>query len=74
MLECPDHKYDEGKISGFVLHGLVYTHECALLVSFCIHDAKKIPVDALGTLRNTGTHVFVSPKCDKRLGYAKYRI
>jgi hypothetical protein len=28
-------------------------------------------VDALGTLRNTGIHVFVSPKCGKRLGYAR---
>jgi hypothetical protein len=35
---------------------------------------RKIPVDALGTLRNTGIHAFVSPKCGKRLGYARYRI
>jgi hypothetical protein len=35
---------------------------------------RKILVDALGTLRNTGIHVFVSPKCGKILGYARYRI
>jgi hypothetical protein len=33
----------EGKTSGSVLHGLVYAHECALLVNFSIHDAKKNP-------------------------------
>jgi hypothetical protein len=47
-------KDHEGKTSGSVMHGLVYAHECTLLVNFCIHDAKKILVDALGTLRNTG--------------------
>jgi hypothetical protein len=51
-LEC--HDYHEGKTSGSVLHGLVYAHECALLVNFYFHDAKKVPVDALGTLRTTG--------------------
>jgi hypothetical protein len=71
MLWSQDH---EGKTSGSVLHGLVYAHECALLVNFHIHDAKKIPVDALGTLRNTRIHAFVSPKCGKRLGYARYQI
>jgi hypothetical protein len=35
---------------------------------------RKIPVDALGTLRNTGIHVFVIPKCGKRLGYTRYQI
>jgi hypothetical protein len=35
---------------------------------------RKISVDALGTLRNTGIHVFISPKCGKRLGYSRYRI
>jgi hypothetical protein len=35
--------------------GLVYAHECALLVTFRVYDAKKILVDALGTLRTTGT-------------------
>jgi hypothetical protein len=35
---------------------------------------RKIPVDALGTLRNNGIHVFVSPKYSKRLGYARYQI
>jgi hypothetical protein len=35
---------------------------------------RKIPVDALGTLRNIGIHVLLSPKCGKRLGYGRYRI
>jgi hypothetical protein len=43
MLECHGRKDCEGKTSGSILHGLVYAHECALLVSFCIHDMKKIP-------------------------------
>jgi hypothetical protein len=74
MLECHGRKDHEGKTSGFILHGLVYAHECALLVNLCIHDTKKIPVDALGTLRNIGIHAFVSPKCSKNLGYARYQI
>jgi hypothetical protein len=74
MLECRGRKDHEGKISGFVLHSLVYAHEYALLVIYHIHDMKKISVDALGTLRNTGIHAFVSPKCGKKLGYARYRI
>jgi hypothetical protein len=74
MLECRGRKDHEGKTSGSVLYGLVYAHECALLVSFRIHDTKKIPMDALGTLRNTGIHAFESLKCGKRLGYARYRI
>jgi hypothetical protein len=45
----------EGKTPGSVLCGLVYAPECALLVTFCVYDVKKIPVDALGTLRTTGT-------------------
>jgi hypothetical protein len=73
-LECCGRKDHEGKTSGSVLHGLVYTYECALLVNFHIHDMKKIPVDALGTLRNSEIHAFVSPKCGKRLGYARHRI
>jgi hypothetical protein len=63
MLEycgCKDH---EGKTSGSILHGLVFTHECTLLVNLCIHDMKKIPVDALGTLRNTEIYALISPKC-----------
>jgi hypothetical protein len=48
-------KDHEGKTPGSVLCGLVYAPECALLVTFRVYDAKKIPVDALGTLRNTGT-------------------
>jgi hypothetical protein len=40
-LECRGHKGHEGKTSGSVLHGLVYTHECALLVKFRIHDTKE---------------------------------
>jgi hypothetical protein len=35
---------------------------------------RKIPMDALGILRNTGIHVLVSPGCGKRLGYARYQI
>jgi hypothetical protein len=45
-----------------------------VLVNFRIHDMNKISVDALGTLRNTGIHAFVSPKCGKKLGYARYQI
>jgi hypothetical protein len=48
--------YHEGKTLGSVLCGLVYAHECALLVLICVNDAKKILVDALGTLKTTGTH------------------
>jgi hypothetical protein len=47
--------YREGKTPGSVLCGLVYAHEYALLVIICVYDAKKILVDALGTLRTTGT-------------------
>jgi hypothetical protein len=45
----------EGKTLGSVLCGLVYAPRCALLVTFCVYNAKKILVDALGTLRTTGT-------------------
>jgi hypothetical protein len=48
-------KDHEGKTPGSVLFGLVYAPECTLLVTFCVYDVKKIPVDALGTLRITGT-------------------
>jgi hypothetical protein len=48
-------KDHEGKTPGSVLCGLVYAPKCALLVTFCVYDTKKIPVDALGTLGNTGT-------------------
>jgi hypothetical protein len=47
--------YREGKTPGSILCGLVYAHECALLVIICVFDVKKILVDALGTLRTTGT-------------------
>jgi hypothetical protein len=47
--------YREGKTPGSILCGLVYAHECALLVIIRVYDAKKILVDALGTLRTTGT-------------------
>jgi hypothetical protein len=47
--------YREGKTLGSVLCGLVYAHECALLVIICVYDAKKILVDTLGTLRTTET-------------------
>jgi hypothetical protein len=46
----------EGKTLGSVLCGLVYAHGCALLVCIRVYDAKKILVDALGTLRITGIH------------------
>jgi hypothetical protein len=45
----------EGKTLGSVLCGLVYAPGCALLVTFHVYDAKKILVDALGTLRTTRT-------------------
>jgi hypothetical protein len=48
--------YREGKTPGSVLCGLVYTHGCALLEIICVNDAKKILVNALGTLRTTGIH------------------
>jgi hypothetical protein len=47
--------YHEGKTPGSILSGLVYAHGCALLVCIHVYDAKKILVDALGTLRTTGT-------------------
>jgi hypothetical protein len=47
--------FREGKTAGSVLCGLVYAYECALLVLIRVYDAKKILVDALGTLRTTGT-------------------
>jgi hypothetical protein len=47
--------YREGKTPGSILCGLVYTPGCALLVTFRVYDAKKILVDALGTLKTTGT-------------------
>jgi hypothetical protein len=54
----------------------VLNHLCTVKFreNFRIHDAKKIPMDTLDTLRNTGIHAFVSPKYGKRLGYARYRI
>jgi hypothetical protein len=48
--------YHEGKTPGSVLCGLVYAHGCALLVCIRVNDAKKILVDALGTLRITRIH------------------
>jgi hypothetical protein len=47
--------YCEGKTPGSILCGLVYAHECTLLVIIHVYDVKKILVDALGTLRTTGT-------------------
>jgi hypothetical protein len=47
--------YREGKTLGSILCGLVYAYGCALLVVIRVYDAKKILVDALGTLRNTRT-------------------
>jgi hypothetical protein len=48
--------YREGKTLGSVLCGLVYAHGSALLEIIHVNDAKKILVDALGTLRTTGIH------------------
>jgi hypothetical protein len=48
--------YHEGKTPGSVLCGPVYAHGCALLELIRVYDAKKILVDALGTLRTTGIH------------------
>jgi hypothetical protein len=64
----------EGKNLGSVQHGQVYVHECALLVNFCIHDTKKNPGGRTGYPEKYWNHVFVSPKCGKRLGYARYGI
>jgi hypothetical protein len=67
-------KNREGKTSGSVLHGVVYAHECALLVNIHIYDAKKNPSGRTGYPKKYWNPVFVSPKCGKRLGYARYRI
>jgi hypothetical protein len=48
--------YHEGKTPGSILCGPVHAHGCALLVCIRVYDAKKILVDALGTLRTTGIH------------------
>jgi hypothetical protein len=45
----------EGKTPGSILCSLVYAPGCALLVTFRVYDVKKIPVDALSTLRTTET-------------------
>jgi hypothetical protein len=46
----------EDKTPRSVLCGPVYAHGCALLVCIRVFDAKRILVDALGTLRTTGIH------------------
>jgi hypothetical protein len=51
MSEYHGRKAHEGKTLGSVLHSLVVAHQGALLVNFRIHDTKKIPMDALGTLK-----------------------
>jgi hypothetical protein len=48
--------YHEGKTPGSILCGPVYAHGCALLVLIRVYDAKKILVNALGTLRTTEIH------------------
>jgi hypothetical protein len=56
--DANDLNYKHGllhKTLGSVLCGLVDAHECTLLVIICVYDAKNIQVDALGTLRTTGT-------------------
>jgi hypothetical protein len=67
-------KDHEGKTSGSILHGLVYAHKCALLVNFRVYDAKKNPSGRTGYPENYWNLVFVSPKCGKILGYARYQI
>jgi hypothetical protein len=67
-------KNHEGKTSGSVLHCLVYAHECALLVNFRIHDARKNPDGRTGYLEKYWNPIFVSPKCGKKLDYARYQI
>jgi hypothetical protein len=67
-------KDHEGKTLGFVLHGLVHAHKCALLMDFRIHDAKKNAGGRTGYPKNYWNPIFVSPKCGKRLGYARYQI
>jgi hypothetical protein len=74
MFECCGRKDHKGKISGSILHGLVYTHECALLVNFCIHDTKKNSGGRTGYPKNYWNPVFVSPECGKRLGCTTYQI
>jgi hypothetical protein len=67
-------KDHEGKTSRSVLHGLVYAYECALLVNFRIHDAMKNLDGRTRYPEKYWNPVFVSPKCGKRLGYARYQI
>jgi hypothetical protein len=67
-------KDHEGKTSGSILYGLVYAHKCALLVNFRIHNAKKNSGGRTGYLEKYWNPIFVSPKCGKRLDYARYRI
>jgi hypothetical protein len=52
MSRCHDRKGHEDKSPGSILCGLVPAQQCALLVFFRILDMKKIPADALGTLKN----------------------
>jgi hypothetical protein len=74
MFECRGHKDHEGKTPGSILHGLLYGHECALLVNLYIHNTKKNPGGRTGYPKNYWNPVFVSPKGGKRLGYARYQI
>jgi hypothetical protein len=69
VLECRGRKDHEGKTPGSILHGLVYAHECALLVNFCIHNTNKIPVDTLGTLRPCSVHAEPIPRWNNPLEY-----
>jgi hypothetical protein len=59
--------YHEGKTPGSNLCGPVYAHGCALLELIYVYDAKKILVDAPGTLKNHWDSFFVRPKCGKRI-------
>jgi hypothetical protein len=60
--------YHEDMTLGSVLCGPVYAHGCASLELIRVYNAKKILVDALGTLKNHWDSFFVRPKCGKRMG------
>jgi hypothetical protein len=45
------------------MHGLVYAHECALLVNYRIHDAKKNPGGRTRYHEKYWNPIFLSPKC-----------
>jgi hypothetical protein len=48
MSECRGRKDHEGKTSGSVLHGLIFTQECALLVIFLYPRYEENPGGRVG--------------------------